>query len=92
MNQNKFTFELQNLVLYYSTFKFQRLEDSTKIKIGNYLFKFGFNSYQEAGKLIKPIKEFNLFLSILKINLKFVLLERTLIRMALYFTFLDPIN
>lgn len=57
MNQNKLTFESQNLVVDYITFKFQQLEDSTKIKIGNYLFKFGFNSYQEAGKLTKPIKE-----------------------------------
>ena len=27
------------------------------IKIANYLFKLGFNSYQESGKLAKPIKQ-----------------------------------
>jgi len=32
MNQNKFTFESQNLVVDYITFKFQDLEDSTKTK------------------------------------------------------------
>jgi len=57
MTQNKFSFESENLVVDYITFKFQDLEDSTKTKIANYLFKIGFNSYQESGKLAKPIKE-----------------------------------
>jgi hypothetical protein len=51
MKQNKLTFESENLVVDYMTFKFQHLEDSTKTKIANYLFKIGFNSYQ-----VKPIK------------------------------------
>lgn len=50
-------FQTENLVVDYISFKFQDLEDSTKTKIANYLFKIGFNSYQESGKLAKPIKE-----------------------------------
>jgi hypothetical protein len=57
MNQNKLTFESENLVVDYISFKFQYLEDFTKTKIADYLFKIGFNSYQESGKLTKPIKE-----------------------------------
>ena len=51
------SFESEKLVVDYITFKFQDLEDSTKTKIANYLFKIGFNCYQESGKLAKPIKE-----------------------------------
>jgi hypothetical protein len=57
MNQNKLTFQSENLVVDWISFKFQYLEDSTKTKIANYLFKLGFNSYQESGKLARPIKE-----------------------------------
>ena len=57
MNQNKLTFQSENLVVDYISFKFQDLEDCTKTKIADYLFKIGFNSYQESGKLTKPIKE-----------------------------------
>jgi hypothetical protein len=57
MNRNKFSFKSENLIVDWISFKFQYLEDSTKIKIANYLFKIGFNSYQESGKLAKPIKE-----------------------------------
>ena len=57
MNQNKLTFQFDNLVVDYISFKFQDLEDCTKTKIADYLFKIGFNSYQESGKLTKPIKE-----------------------------------
>ena len=57
MNQTKFTFKSENLVVDWISFKFQKLEDSTKTMIANYLFKLGFNSYQESGKLAKPIKE-----------------------------------
>ena len=53
----RFTFEFENLVVDYISFKFQYLEDSTKTKMANYFFKIGFNSYQESGKLAKPIKE-----------------------------------
>ena len=57
MNQNKLSFANENLVVDYISFKFQYLEDFTKTKIADYLFKIGFNSYQESGKLTKPIKE-----------------------------------
>ena len=57
MNQNKFTPQSQNLVVDYIALKFQHLEDSTKTKIANHLFKIGFSSYQKSGKLAKPIKE-----------------------------------
>ena len=57
MKQNKLSFESENLVVDYISFKFQNLEDFKKTKIANYLFKIGFNSYQESGKLTKPIKE-----------------------------------
>jgi hypothetical protein len=53
----RFTFEFENLVVDYISFKFQYLEDSTKTKMASYFFKIGFNSYQESGKLAKPIKE-----------------------------------
>jgi hypothetical protein len=57
MNQNKFTFQSQNLIVDYITFKFQDLDNLHQTKIANYLFKLGFNSYKESGKLAKPIKE-----------------------------------
>ena len=57
MNQNKFTFKSENLVVDYISFKFQHLDNFTQKEITNYLFKLGFNSYQESGKLAKPIKE-----------------------------------
>jgi hypothetical protein len=44
MTQNKLSFESENLVVHWISFKFQYLEDSTKTKIANYLFKIGFNS------------------------------------------------
>jgi hypothetical protein len=53
----RFTFESENLVVDYISFKFQSLEDSTKTKMANYFFKIGFNSYQESVKLTKSIKE-----------------------------------
>ena len=56
MTLNKLSFESEELVVDWISFKFQDLEDSTKIKIANYLFKLGFNSYQESGKLAKPIR------------------------------------
>jgi len=49
MTQNKLSFDSENLVVDWISFKFQDLEDSTKTKIANYLFKIGFNSYQESG-------------------------------------------
>jgi hypothetical protein len=57
MNQTKFTFESENLVVDWISFKFQKLENSRQSKLANYLFKLGFNSFQESGKLAKPRKE-----------------------------------
>jgi hypothetical protein len=51
------SFQSHNLAVDYITFKFQHLDDFKKIKIADYLFKIGFNSYQESGKLTKPIKD-----------------------------------
>ena len=50
-------FESENLVVDWISFKFQHLENHRQQKIANYLFRLGFNSYQESGKLAKPIKE-----------------------------------
>lgn len=57
MNQNKFTFESEDLVVDWISFKFQHLDKFTETQITSYLFKLGFNSYQESGKLAKPVKE-----------------------------------
>ena len=57
MNQNKFTFESENLVVDWIGFKFQDLDNFAQTKLAKYLFKIGFNSYQESGKLSKPVKE-----------------------------------
>ena len=57
MKENKLTFQSQNLIVHYITFKFQDLDNLHQTKIANYLFQLGFNSYQESGKLAKPIKE-----------------------------------
>ena len=57
MTPNKFTFESENLVVDYISFKFQHLDEFIETEITNYLFKLGFNSYQESGKLAKPVKE-----------------------------------
>ena len=52
---NKLSFESERLVVDYLSFKFQKLENSTQRKIADYLFKLGFNSYKESGKLTKPM-------------------------------------
>ena len=57
MQETRLTFESENLQVDYISFKFQKLENSTQRKIADYLFKLGFNSYKESGKLTKPIKE-----------------------------------
>jgi hypothetical protein len=57
MKPNKFSFESENLQVDWISFKFQYLDNPTMTHITNYLFKLGFNSYQESGKLAKPIKE-----------------------------------
>jgi hypothetical protein len=57
MNQNKLSFQSENLVVDYISFKFQHFDEFTQEEITNYLFNLGFNSYQESGKLAKPIRE-----------------------------------
>jgi hypothetical protein len=57
MNQNKLSFESENLVVDWIGFKFQDLDNFAQTKLAKYLFKIGFNSYQESAKLAKPIKE-----------------------------------
>ena len=55
MKQNKLTFQSQKLTVDWISFKFQHLENMEEI--AQYLFKIGFNSYQESGKLAEPFKE-----------------------------------
>ena len=57
MKENKLTFQSQNLIVDYITLKFQDLDNLQQTRIAKYLFQLGFNSYQESGKLAKPIKE-----------------------------------
>ena len=57
MNPDKLTFESEKLVVDWISFKFQYLDNNTMMQIANYLFKLGFNSYQESDKLAQPIKE-----------------------------------
>jgi hypothetical protein len=56
MNQNKLNFKTQDLVVDYITFKFQESHCDPN-KIAKYLFNLGFNSYQQSGKLSKPVQE-----------------------------------
>jgi hypothetical protein len=56
MNQNKLSFQSEELVVDYISFKFQYLDDSTYTNITNYLFKIGFNSYQRPGKYRNSMK------------------------------------
>ena len=55
MKQNKLTFQSQNLVVDYITFKFQDLDNLHQTRIAKYLFQLGFNSSKESGKLAEPI-------------------------------------
>lgn len=55
MNQNKFTFDTDNLVVDWISFKFQHLDKINQI--ADYFFKKGFNSYQQSAKYTKPVKE-----------------------------------
>jgi hypothetical protein len=57
MEQNKFTFKHTNITVDWIGFKFQNLDNSAQTKLAKYLFKIGFNSYRESGKLAKPVKE-----------------------------------
>ena len=57
MNRTKLSFDSENLVVDYISFKFQDLEDWKEKELASYLLKLGFNCYKESGKLAKPIKE-----------------------------------
>lgn len=57
MIQTYKTFQSQNLIVDYIAFKFQSSNQSTKAEVANYLFKLGFNSYQESSKFAKQIKQ-----------------------------------
>lgn len=57
MKQNKLSFESENLVVDYISFKFQKLDNFTLKEIASYLFQIGFNSYFVSGRLAKPMKE-----------------------------------
>lgn len=57
MKQNKFTFQSENLTVDWIGLKFQNLDNFTQTELAEYLFKIGFNSYPESGKLAKPVKE-----------------------------------
>ena len=54
---NKLNFESENLVVDWISFKFQNLETDVETKITDYFFNFHFNSYQESGKLAKPVRQ-----------------------------------
>ena len=54
---NKFSFKDANLTVDWIGFKFQNLDNFAQTKFAEYLFKIGFNFYQESGKLAKPVKE-----------------------------------
>ena len=51
------SFQSQNLIVDFISFKFQELDNLHQTRIANYLLELGFNSYQESGKLAKPIQE-----------------------------------
>ena len=57
MSKNNLTFESENILVDYLSFKFQHLEDWKEKELASYLLKLGFNCYKESGKLRKPIKE-----------------------------------
>jgi hypothetical protein len=57
MSKNKLSFKDTNLTVDWIGFKFQNLDNFAQTKLAEYLFKIGFNSYQESGKLAKPVKE-----------------------------------
>ena len=50
-------FKSENLTVDWIGLKFQNLDNFTQTELAKYLFKIGFNSYQESGKLAKPVKE-----------------------------------
>ena len=72
MNRNKLTFKDENITVDWIGFKFQNLDNFAQTKLAEYLFKIGFNSCQESGKLAKPIKESILVSSKNKFQVLFV--------------------
>ena len=56
MTSKSLNFQSQNLVVDWISFKFQESHYDLN-KIAKYLFKLGFNSYQQSGKLSKPVPE-----------------------------------
>jgi hypothetical protein len=72
MNRNELTFKDENITVDLIGFKFQNLDNFAETKLAEYLFKIGFNSYQESGKLVKPIKESILVSSKNKFQVLFV--------------------
>ncbi len=72
MNRNKLTFKDENITVDWIGFKFQNLDNFAQTKLAEYLFKIGFNSYQESGKLAKPTKESILVSSQNKFQVLFV--------------------
>lgn len=72
MKENKLTFQSQKLTVDWIGLKFQNLDNFTQKKLAKYLCKIGFNSYQESGKLAKPVKESIFFSSDNKFQVLFV--------------------
>ena len=66
------SFKNQGLKVDWIGFKFQNLDNFAQTKLAEYLFKIGFKSYQESGKLAKPIKESILVSSKNKFQVLFV--------------------
>lgn len=54
---NQLSFKDANLTVDWIGFKFQNLDNFAQRELAEYLFKIGFNSYQESVKLAKPIKD-----------------------------------
>ena len=54
---SQLSFKKQGLTVDWIGLKFQNLDSFGQTKLAKYLFKIGFNSYQESGKLAKPVKE-----------------------------------
>ena len=50
-------FANQHLVAHYITFKFQELTNFRMFQISRYFLEFGFNSYQQSGRVKDPVKE-----------------------------------
>ena len=52
-----YSLKSEHLVIDWVSFKFQELDSQTTMKIADYLFTLGFNSYQESAKLVEPIQK-----------------------------------